>query len=364
MIESNDKVSVILETISSERGHIDYDNTVDLISGKGNNISNPTKISEPHIAEPIHPFIWGLSKWGSVENGGDGHILWGELDTWKDGIQVGGKFNGFWSLQSGDENGDFDPIFEFQLVGTDIDHFRIDFYEIIEEFPTLINVDGMDYDNDKPFMFIIVNKANTHTIQIKKWNKPNRQIKISSILLGLKTTYDRSQIKYVSTGTRINNGTHKPEYGVMSNFGKLTIADTDKNILGQIELGYIEIGNKVEIVFGDDIEGKHIITNINYLYGNENVTFDLDDTMRAWERIMIQGIGSDENNTALSFFNTLLSKTPETIYIDTDTEQKLSSISMPDGFIPITNLFDCWTMFCNATLSKIYRKENGELWII
>ena len=140
-------IEVLIEHLPSGNAVIDFNQTVDNLYNVGNNISDPWLVQTPS-AGGNKPFILGVSKLGTVEQGGDGHYLWGEQNEWIGGVQVGGKYSGFWGSQISDSQGNFNPPISFTIIGDSIKRFVIQFDRILKEWASVINVDGVDYSNN------------------------------------------------------------------------------------------------------------------------------------------------------------------------------------------------------------------------
>lgn len=379
------RIKVFIEYIPSGQGAVNYAATAATLDDKGNNISNPAALNTAHTGG-IQPFILGVSNLGSREQGGDGHTFWGETEQWLRGLQVGGKYNGFWSLQNSDNiTGDFSPPMTFTIFGTNIDTFTMRFDTTLKEWASIIQVDNEPdkINNDAIFLWTGT-PANSHTIKIKRWNKPRFQGKITSILIGLTIEHDNSQIKNLIAGSRNTFDNSKPFYGVVPQYGSIELIDTDGNLLELAESGHLKAGLPVRAYFNApernegesdaDYEARindyrlcdYRTEKLKYSYGNTNVSADLSDDILNWNTVFFGGVEDDESNTAFAFFNKLLAATPDRakIQISIATENYLKDFAMPDGYIPPSNLMEAWNIFCNATAMRGRKQIDGNIALI
>lgn len=374
-------VKVIIEYVpSSGNGEINHALTALSLSQKGNNTSNPSALDLPR-AGGINPFILGVSKLGTKEQGGSGNIFWGANTQFLGGVQIGGKYSGFWSLQASNVNGYFAPSLQFNIIGTAINHFVMKFDQTLNEFATLINVDGVDYINNNNEFVWTGAAHDTHTIQIKQWNKPFLQAKITSITNGVIVEYNRTQIK--SANVKINNTNNNSQvfYGVAAGNGAMELVDIDNSFIQFAEMDLLKAELPVQIYFNapdrledeniDDYKNRirqHMVGNFtterfNYAYGNSNVNVDLQDDILTWGSIAFNGISINESNTALTFFEELNSVIQNAVNISPETKTYLQSFHFPDAFLPPSNLREAFNTLCWATATNIYKNRIGEIWL-
>lgn len=380
------RISLLIEYIPSNAGTLDYSKITTSLENQGNNISNPQALSTIHKGG-IKPFILGLSKLGTVDQGGDGHIFWGSLEKGEtqidnNGRQIGGYYGGFWSLEWSNEKAVFENPISFPIPGDNISTFTLRFDKLLNEFATLINVDGIDYINigfDFTWKGI---ESNIHNVIIKKWNKPFKQVKITSIIIGLTIEYDK---KYVRRGGKITAGSRKttdntrPNFAITPQHGSFQIVDYYSNFEELSQMGILIDGLKCAIfmnankfVDGGNFEefleenkmkmlGNYRISGINFT--GDLLSGELVDDILNWDTTWQNGITSNENKTAYSFFIELQQMTPDKINISNETIIYLQTINIPDGFIQPSFLSIAWNTFCLSTATNISKNIRGEIWI-
>lgn len=377
------RISVLIEYIPSGNGSIDYGVTAETLTEQGNDISNPQTINTTHSGG-IKPFIWGVSRIGSIEEGGDGSHFWSNPTGEPiivDGRQLGGYYSGFWGKEPSNVNGEFDYPISFQIVGENIDKFVIRFDEALGEYATVINVDGKDYDNTGEFIWTGI-ESNVHNITIKKWNKPKRQTKITSILIGLVVEYDKQYFQRsgrIVAGSRRTFDNTKPNFGVVSQYGSFRAIDIDGNFaeLSQADLlidglrcgvfmnaKSYEAGmsyDDYKTVNKDKMLGDYRLAEVGFI--GDNVNAELTDDILNWGSTYQDGIEDNTENTAHTIFTGLQEATPSTVNIDQEMIDYLKGFSIPDGYISPGMLDSAWDTFCWATLTRISKDIKGDIWL-
>lgn len=467
------KISLIIEYIPHGQGSINYASTAATLSNQGNNISNPQTLNMPY-AGGIKPFILGISKLGTIEQGGDGHIFWGDPskgDEQKDnnGRQIGGYFGGYWGSYEhrSSENGDIIKPVAFRIFGRYINNLTIRFAEALGEYATELTIDDKNYINTagdfvwsgdmikidtlytikfetgiyqgtmvvtrsgninspSSIAFTVINLlgfSSYHTatfaanvdiytqtfnyplytspnnyyftenglrelsdkymdIVIKKWNKPNKQVKITSILVGLIIEYDR---KYFQRGGRIIAGSRqtldntKPNYGTAPQHGSFQAIDKDGDFNELSQSGLLTDGlrcgvfmNAEQYIPGTNYEdyktankdkmlGNYRLSEVSFI--GDNVSAELTDDILNWGTTHQGGIGDDVVNTAYTFFTRLQAMTPDKVNISQETIEYLQSFPIPDGYIPPSMLDVAWDVLNWATATRISKDVGGDIWI-
>lgn len=391
------RISLLIEYIAGGNGNIDYGSTAATLNGQGNDLSNPSAINTASVGG-IRPFIWGVSRIGSIEEGGDGHHFWSDPTGEPmivNGRQVGGRYNGFWGIEVSDENGEFDNSVTFQIIGENIDKFVIRFDQALNEFATVVNVDGKDYENTGEFVWTGV-ESNAHYVTIKKWNKPTRQVKITSILIGLVVEYDR---RYFQKNSRVVAGSRrildntKPFYGVANQYGSFRAIDIDRNFEELSQVGLLIDGlrcgvfmNAEPFIIGTSYDnykkeneskmlGDYRLAEVSFI--GDIIEAELVDDILNWGTIYQSGVPNREENTALSFLtgwnytengeekhqNGLLDFTPNEIKYSPELEAYFESIKIPDGYIPPSMLDAALSIFGWATLTRLSKDTSGNIWL-
>lgn len=362
------RVSLLIEYIPSGQGRINYGELATRLKDKGNNISNP-QVMNTQNAGGIKPFILGLSKLGSEIQGGDGHYFFG------------GKAHGLWTKQKSGGSKDFTPVIEITIPGNNINFFIIRFDEGNKEWATRLEIDNVDYINNSPMFFWQGTAANSHTIKIKEWNKSNRQLKITSILVGMIGEYDR---KYFQQGGRIIAGSRqttdntKPNYGVAAQYGSFQAIDVDGSFDKMSQSELLTDGLRSGIFINaepyagqsyDDYKaankskmlGDYRLAEVNFI--GDNVSAELTDDILSWGAVYQQGIENNASNTGYTFFTRLQAVTPHTVNISGELIYYLQKFLLPDGFIPPSMLDVAWDIFCWATGTHISKSMGGDIWL-
>ncbi|MEG2688277.1 MAG: hypothetical protein RSA24_03830, partial [Clostridia bacterium] len=196
---------------------------------QGNNISDSTALQGFYGG--AKPFVLGASKLG----GGD--VYWSKTS----------KYGGWFDSNLTGVNGEANAT--ITINGTDIDNFVLRFDQVAGQWATELNVDNTLFTNDDSQFVWAGAKANSHTIQITKWNLPLYPVRITSISVGLTMEFDRSNLKEVVRGSQIVAENDKPTYGVISQYGNVSIYDYNNKLIELDELGILMSNQEIEIVF-------------------------------------------------------------------------------------------------------------------
>lgn len=342
--------------------------TIQSVSGNnlvGNNISsNISNVLGKKSISVKKPFILGSSKLG-------------EGGTYAD------SFPYFISRQLSDSNGVFANSFTVTISGTDIDKFVIAFDTLDNGFPKSITVDGNVFVDDDSIWEVVCEKANTHTIVISNWNKPNSNMIISSIYSDINIEINNNLISF-DTEIMETSNMDLPSYGVISNSSSLTVSDTSEQILDLITQQQIHSGNKVTMYLlkednensssggsgsnGSNGDGwqKQIcemyINDLDYDNDNKQAIISLKDIIEQWQDINVEPINYDPSNphteTAKYFYDYLYEITDglgfEFEPLDNDTLKVLNETVIDFPLLDGADLWTEWDKLCQACLLNIY----------
>lgn len=330
-----------IEFISKNNSNI---NTITLPNG--NNISqfnggNYKDSSIEYIKRGSNPFIIGVSKIG-------------------DGSQYLNEYSGYLSSVLSDSNGDCN--FEMTINGSAIDKIIIFFDNVVNEYATEIYIDDQVYENNSVYFIQEVANQSSHIVRFTKWNKANSNIRFTSITVGLSLTFNQfNGLLYYIRGSQSMQDNSLPEYGALSQYGNVKIADYT-GLINQIEeLGYLAQGIKIKLYLDDELVGDYLFDT----FERENSTvynIQLNDEIIKWNEIFVPGQLLKENATAYELY-VLLKSYYQADYenLDDDIANYLTNIKIKYFYLESGSLFSQWNKFCDITQMLIFKKQNGKI---
>jgi hypothetical protein len=284
--------------------------------------------------------------------------------------------------QLSNEYGYFANSYTFTISGSAINSFTIAFDDKNGGFPTKIVVDDIDYYNDDAFFTVSVAQADTHTVTINNWNKPNEPIIVSGIYIGIDILIDRRNLISVASSI-FDRGDYKlPNYGIISNTGELSFNDIDGEIKDYAEQQLLNKDLKVVITLNDTLSGKSetiaIMETQDWDYDNDNmsVSVSLQDDLVEWQDIQVDGINYDprypnkalSNGTMEDLYRWLQNeqRTPSKYQmlsfedLDTLTKGILTNTKVEYPLLKSGNLWEQWTKLCQVCGLYIYKNSEGK----
>ncbi|MEG2687559.1 MAG: hypothetical protein RSA24_00165 [Clostridia bacterium] len=309
---------------------------------QGNNISDSTALQGFYGG--AKPFVLGASKLG----GGDTY--------WSKTSKYGGWIDSKLTSINGEANA------TITINGTDIDNFVLRFDQVAGQWATELKVDNVLYVNDDPQFVWLGAKANSHTIQIMKWNLPLYPVRITSVTVGLTMEFDRSNLKKIVRGSQIVAENDKPTYGVISQYGSVEIYDNDGEMLDLDELGTLKSNQNIEVTLNDKIIGQ--FSSDKWSVDNGIAKVELTDKLINWQDKLINRYAVKENETAETIFNYLNGLSGNEVNISVADKNYLATIKIKYSYLESSTLAVAWNKLCEISQMNIYQKENGEIWAI
>lgn len=332
-----------LNTVTSSQSGINVSSTINEVIG--------------HHEQIQRPFILGRSRLG----GGDCFTK---------------KANYFISRQASDENGNFSQNVVINISGSNITLLTIIFNKCDNEFPKSILVDGEAFYDDDLTWTIPLNGADTHTITISNWNKPNSPLVISSIYTDLSITLDDTNLLDFERTIMDRSDVKKPSYGIISNTGSLSFIDKDGEVADYIAQQIISSQNVIEAYLENTETGaKEQIAYFNtqqwsYSDSQSLVNVQLKDDLEEWQNITINALEYDPVDGApkslKDIYNYLYIKTPSKYNmqsfeeLDMETQNVLNSTTIKYPYLFKSSLWGAWTKLCNVCCLHIYKNGGGK----
>lgn len=325
-----------------------------------NNISvGINKVVKNKNVKVSNPFILGASKLGSesyYENG----------------------LNYFMGQQLSDLNGNFQTPYIITINGSDIKHFTIIFDEDNNNYPNSIIVDETTVYRNGAKWEIDVDSADTHTINISNWNKPNSALIITSIYADIGIEINRKNLVSFDSEIFDRANTQYPSYGIISNSANMIVLDFDEKILDMIIKRKLHSGISVEVWLENNISNsiEKICSmqtrEMSYDNDNRRVQLSLKDNLEEWQHINVDGINYDPNNqisrTASWFYGKLIDKeiTPSKYNmqsfneLDNATKMVLATTTIKYPLLESGTLWDSWQKLCEVCMLHIYVNNEGK----
>lgn len=331
-----------LNTVTSSQSGINVSSTLNECIGKHEQIQRP--------------FILGRSRLG----GGDCFTK---------------KANYFISRQASNESGNFTQNIVIDIIGSNITLLTIIFNKQKNEFPKSILVDGEAFYDDDPTWTIPLDGANTHTITISNWNKPNSPMVISSIYTDLSIDLDETNLLDFERTIMDRSDIKRPSFGIISNTGRLSFIDKDGEVADYIAQQLISSQNVITAYLENTETGaREQIAYFNtqqWSYNNSQSLVDvqLKDDLEEWQDINVPAVNYDPANpqskTAEWFYRYLHSKTPEKYKmlsfeeLDEQTKAVLSGATIQYPLLENSNLWNEWDKLCQLCFLHIYKRNDG-----
>lgn len=334
------QVKVQVEFLPSNQGSISNINLP-----TGNNISN-TETSLKEINGGANCFVLGASKLGSDP-------------FYNNKIKYNGFFSNILTSVDGKAN------INISISGTNIDNFVINFDNIAQQWATEIYVDGIKWTNTNSLFFWNGEKSNSHTVSIKKWNKPLYPIRITSVLVGIAIDYDSTCLIEAIRGSQSMSDNSQPNLGVVSGYGNVIFVDKHKELIKLAELGLLKPDLKIKFFYGDTLIGDYLAEKWSYSYDSSRATVTLTDSLIRWQDMNFEGTDMTENATAYDvYLNFTRLSVPETFVIDSATISRLQSIKIK--YLELTNgkLYEAWNKLCKLASIAVYKLENGKVKVV
>lgn len=328
----------------------------------GNNIS--VDLSEVLGKKSVtvgNPFILGKSKLGSSA-------------TYADNLPY------LISRQLSNSYGYFTNPYTITVNGIGITQFIIAFDTTNRGFPKRIIVDDKEefIIDDDPIQEIIVDRANSHTITIDTWNKPNSPLIITGIYADIDIEIDRNNLLSFNSDMSDRSNIQYPTYGIVSNRADIAFSDYNEQILDLITQKLLHSGIEITVKMDNDIlnEQEQIclmyIQSLSYDSNNRRVDMSLQDRLVEWQDINVSAIyytpTVSQPQTAEWFYKQLWATTKSNLYdilsfeeLDSDTKNVLSNTTIEYPLLESSNLWDEWDKLCELCLLHIWQDSKGKI---
>lgn len=296
-----------------------------------------------------------------------------------DGSGYSDNINYFISRYMSNGEGVFLSPFILTVTGSNIKYLTIVFNAQDMEYPKSLIVDGVEISDDDPRWEIeFAYKGNAHTIEIKNWNKPYSPLVITSIYADLSIEIDKTNLLYLNRIIADRQNMVEPVYGIISNYGKLEVADLDETILDLINQGVFTKKLEVDIyIKNTDINklnqiAKYNIRQITYQNEDRKVSVEIKDTLEDWQKTNVPALYIDpsdiQSQTAKYYYDYLYQQTLAVGYdilsfneLDSDTQAVLNATTIEYPLLDGDTLWNEWEKLCNLCFLHIYCNNIGRI---
>lgn len=289
------------------------------------------------------------------------------------------NINYFISRYMSNEEGVFTAPFILNVTGSNIKLLTIVFNEQAMEYPQSLIVDGVKITDDDPHWEIkFENEANSHTIEIRNWNKPYSPLVITSIYADLSIDIDKSNLSSLNRIIADRQNIIDPVYGIISNYGSVNVSDFDETILDLINQGIFTKKLEVDLYINDKSVdkirqiAKYNIKQITYQNEDRKVSVEIKDTLEEWQDINIPALDIDPSvndpQTAKYYYDYLYEKTVELGYdmlpfneLDSDTQAIINNTIIQYPLLDNNTLWNEWSALCELCFLHIYSNNIGRI---
>lgn len=281
-----------------------------------------------------------------------------------DGLtSVSGSAFGYTSNSPSLSDGTLDSI-KLIITKTNSQVVRILFKD---SYVTRYSINGVEYSNNKREL-IVFDTSDTITIKLLKLSKFSANYEILSIDTNVEVEYSKESILELTRTSQIKDDSSTPNFTPISQIGSLRIKDIDNLILNLSNKHLLrENETKVNMYIVDESNsnrkqiGSYNYAKISYKYKSNYCDLNLSDEISKYNEININPIPLYKDNYK-KLYDILVSYTPNDNDFELSNEalERFNSINSFYYSKDITNLFDAWLWFCNATKTTLYINENGK----
>lgn len=309
---------------------------------------------------PTNNITGSLASLSNISNGMNIKFF---TDTWTNKIELVPKnsYNGliFDSISSATNECNV----QITLNGTNIEHFSLYFDNVSNDYATEIEINGLLYTNNNwIFSLAGIDNANIVVIKLKKWNKPNRPIRLNAVVLGLEVNYKPTELSITDVGS---DTPKEITYGMSTSVGNVKIQDSNNKLLQLYTNNVLKDGLTIKVMYNQQLISTMSSSNVNYSLEDKSVTFDLiAQVMYDLQNKNFIGYALPETQSAVSTKTAyqLLYEIYNTTYtMDSDTQYHLQHISITYPIIESTTIYKALNMLMNATQCLMTIDKNGGL---
>ncbi len=285
-------------------------------------------------------------------------------DVWKDSIVLVPKNSAPFIVFDQTSDSDCKTNVEITIKGNDLAHFALHFDNISKDWATEVEVNGETFVNDS-YIFIASGLSNLTeiTVVIKKWNKPNRPIRLLGICVGLNLDFRSiSGYEFTISGGTITN---KISYGIAVNDGEVVLEDKNNILIGLYRNGIFTNELPIKLYFNGSQQGVFFTNNVDYSLEDKQLTFDLTSRLVNYLEENVIGYdlplsaGGATTKNAREFLEEIMGS--DTVVLDEITKQELEKRTYVYVTAETTTKYDMLNLLLKSCLSIMYENKNGEI---
>lgn len=326
----NNNIKVVLEILQQDNNEfIDYENIS--TNKRINNISNKLALNSNTNNE--NPFILGQSKL----NGSD--FL---LDEYKGIIIVKDNFN--------------DTI-DLAIPLNNVDRFII-IFDKNHSFPKKYSYDNKIYENDDNTIIIDFNDnyvTRTINISLYDWSYDELLVYVDAIYISYNVEFSSRYIVNLQIGNQLSSDNVKPSYGIIGNYGSLTLIDNDNVLTNSLNNNILNSKTLVKFYYNNNLLATYKSKEWNKDIKGNKFSVELDNGLEEYssKKISIHYYPDNKLNGYDFFINYIKRYINKELVIDNDTKNYLNNIRLEKVIHETTNLTSLINEFCEMTMISI-----------
>lgn len=264
-----------------------------------------------------------------------------------------------------DDDGNIDVSVEVTTTGAT----SLTFSFSKEYYPSLINVDGINYENsDSTFQVSVLNTTTSKTnVRFLKMNIPNSPLIITNINTGITIDYDETHIINFKRGSQLSTDNETPKYEIVGQYGNCSFIDSENIVINLKAQGILHKPKSIKFILDDEIIGDYAIESWSYNTSNSVVDIEFIDTLSSLQEVALEEKEIDfiEGRTMLDIFNyikeLLINNGEKFENINEEISNWLSSIKTTFFRYDSIDLITLCSYFCQSSQCNIYKNQKGNL---
>lgn len=244
-------------------------------------------------------------------------------------------------------NGEYSVTLTLTAVSGTFDKIVLVGDKISEQFPIQITVGGVSYYSDDPYWVIdLGEQAQSHTIEITKWNRANYNACLNAIkIMNQSVDVDRfNGLISVESSSQLFSSASNIDGQALSNFGSAKAIDKDGELYDLFVDGIIEKDKaKTSLIANDNMVAYHVINKTDYAE-DTGFSLELGDAFDSIMKTTCPGVSSssDPNNPSIAFlFDDVLNLAGLSLFDDTYFGYMLVK---PGQEVGIWNMMTIWRL--------------------
>ena len=351
-------------------------------AGRVDSVESATKVNNTS-----KPLGWNNT---TRSMGANAITIGGNYKIGDSGVLLGSDgYNGYRFDTITDGDGYADDI-TIVLHGEDIDSLTIYGDESASQYPTLVVIDEGTSDektleDDDPILSIVFGKpAATHTITIRRWNRPYYNPCITYIeIFPKEITFDKYWINTLESEASSTNDASGLFYGIIPNTGKLELIDYNGEFGDYSRGGFLNKDVfKIDVYYNGKLLQSHTASDSPYFAANGNIDISVTNPLAKWQDAKFNGhtVLNGSETTAYALLSVMLMNSAGSAYTQADVDSMLQtvinvgdeeiavidylkSIKIPGvsgGLkIPASSLYAAVNKICTLAQLQAYAKDDG-----